>query len=68
MEALAEADLDAVAVAQVDLVAVAAEDLAVAQDRADSIDPLITIITVPTSVGALVRAAFTAEAAVAQAR
>ena len=56
----------ALAVARVP--AVASEDRAPAVSEARITIPLITIITVPTSVGALVRAAFTAEAAVARAR
>ena len=48
--------------------AVASEVRAPADSEARITIPLITIITVPTSVGASVRAAFTAEAAVAQAR
>lgn len=59
----------AAALAAARVPAVASEDRvpAVASEARITI-PLITIITVPTSVGASVRAAFTAEAAVAQAR
>ena len=69
----AEAAVSAAALAVAVLVearvpVVASEDRAPAVSEARITIPLITIITVPTSVGASARAAFTAEAEVARAQ